>query len=105
MNLNEWAASLIARRDALNDIMIKFASEGGALTAISDFCDDSDSIPDPELRDLMLTLLGDAIEITAAAEKIYLIGGIDLGTRFCLMNELCARCFSDLEVCDCSDDE
>lgn len=99
MNSNEHLASLIVRRDALNDIRLRFESDGGMLTAIGDFCDDSDTIGDADMRDLMITLLGIDFDITSAAETIYLIGGIDLGTRFCAMNELCADHFCDIENC------
>lgn len=107
MNSNErHANSLIRRRKALDAIMVRFTSEGGFLTAISDYCDDRGSITDPAMiSDLTIFFRNETPEITLAAEKLYLIAGIDIGTRFCAMHELCTRCFSDLEICDCTPEE
>lgn len=106
MNNDAHIESLIARRDALNAILLRFTSEGGALTAIADYCDDPASLSSPSMIENINTLLGtndeDDHDITLAAEMIYLIGGPEIGKRFCDRNELCADHFSDPE--NCADD-
>lgn len=100
MNENEYLASLIARRDAFNAIMAAHSNPDHALEAIGAYCDDPAAISSPSLLDNLAIFFGDnEAEITIAAEKIYMIGGIEFGKRFCAMNELCAIHFSDIENC------
>lgn len=100
MNLTE---TLIMRRDALNAIIAQHSNPTHALDAIATYCDDPAAISSPSLLDNLTIFFRDKDEeITSAGELIYLIGGIDLGTEFCIMNELCARCFTHLDICDCS---
>jgi hypothetical protein len=101
MNLDEWERSLITRRDALRAIIAAHQGrESDALEAIADYCDDPAAISSPGLIEDIETFFGEwEREITTAAEKIYMIGGIELGKQFCAMNELCAQHFCDLEIC------
>lgn len=87
--------------DALDLILIKHFSQGGAATTITDYIDDPAAISSPSLITALDALLGDEPEITEAHELIKTLNP-SLAADIALRAELCNDHSCDPE--NCADD-